>query len=399
MSTATAAPIGREAQAIGLVGFAHFLSHFYMLALPPLFPILKEDLGVSYAELGLLVAVYGLTTSLLQTPVGVLVDRVGGRTLLIAGLFVNAAAIAAAGVLSSFWALVALFLVAGIGNAVFHPADYAILSASVDNKRIGRAYSWHTFGGSMGFVAAPIVMLFLSTLWNWRVALAIVGFIGVALAGALWLFGAALRDGVARNSKKAGPGARDYLKLLSSRTMVLFFVFYALSSASGAGLNSFLVAALVDLYDVPLHIANSALSIHLIMAAVSVIVGGVIADRTRRHDLVLFNAFGGTAIGTALIALVAMPIWLIIVVLAAIGLVRGALNPARDVLVRRAAPPEMIGTVFAFVSTGFVAGQALTPVFYGWLIDAGRSEWVFLMSAIFAVLAVTTVFFARNRTL
>ena len=393
----TAGSLGYEARILGLVSGGHFLSHFYYLALPPLFPLMKADLGVGYAELGLILTLYGVMSSSMQTPAGILVDRLGARQVLIAGLFINALCVTLAGLTGSYWVMAGLFLMAGIGNAVFHPADYAILSASIAETRVGRAFSLHSFGGNMGFVAAPIVMLFLSAHMGWRPALALVGAVGVALTVILLAFSGMLRD--AAGTRKKDVPLKQQLAFLKSRTMVLFFIFFALSSASGAGLQSFAVAALVDIYGMPLETANMALTAYLVLTATSVLIGGWIADHTKRQDLVLVIAFSGTAIGTLLIAALTLPWWVIIGLMGAIGLVRGALNPARDVLVRQASPPGQVGTAFAFVSTGFMFGQGLTPVLFGWLLDIGNANLVFYISAVFGVLAVLTVFFSKERTL
>lgn len=394
----TAGSLGYEARILGLVSGGHFLSHFYYLALPPLFPLMKADLGVGYAELGLILTLYGVMSSSMQTPAGVLVDRLSARQVLIAGLLINSLCVTLAGLTTSYWAMAGLFLVAGIGNAVFHPADYAILSASIAESRIGRAFSLHSFGGNMGFVAAPVVMLFLSAHMGWRSSLALVGAVGLVLTAMLFAFGGMLRDAGGPARKKDVP-LKEQLKFLKSRTMVLFFIFFALSSASGAGLQSFSVAALVDIYGMPLETANMALTAYLVLTATSVLIGGWLADHTERQDLVLVIAFSGTAIGTFLIAALALPWWAIIGLMGAIGLVRGALNPARDVLVRQASPPGQVGTAFAFVSTGFMFGQGLTPVLFGWLLDIGNANLVFYISAVFGVLAVLTVFFSKERTL
>jgi len=396
----TAGNLGYEARILGLVSGGHFLSHFYYLALPPLFPLMKAELGVNYTELGLLLTCYGITSSTMQTPAGLLVDRLGARRVLIAGLFINALCVTLAGLTPSYWAMAGLFLLAGVGNAVFHPADYAILSASVAETRIGRAFSLHSFGGNMGFVAAPVVMLFLSAHFGWRTALTVVGGTGLALTVMLLLYGGMLRDeGAKQARKKKDVSLKEQLKFLKSRPMVLFFIFFALSSASGGGLQSFSVSALVDIYGMPLETANMALTAYLVLTAGSVLVGGWLADHTKRQDLILVNAFCGTAIGTLLIAALTLPYWVIIALMGSIGLVRGALNPARDVLVRQAAPPGSVGTAFAFVSTGFMFGQGLTPVLFGWLLDMGDAKFVFYSSAAFAVLAVLTVFFSKERTL
>ena len=171
--------MGREIQAIGLVGFAHFLSHFYFLTLPPLFVMIKPELGVSYAELGLVVALSSIGVGVLQTPCGFFVDRIGAHRVLVGGLALVSAMVVLAGMVTSYGTLLIVWFLAGVGNSVFHPADYALLSSSVNEKRLGRAFSIHAFGGSVGLAVAPFITLTLAAWFNWRSALIIVGSVGI----------------------------------------------------------------------------------------------------------------------------------------------------------------------------------------------------------------------------
>jgi MFS family permease len=394
---ATTATAGRQIQAIGLIGFGHFLSHLYQLALPPLFPYIRADLGVSFVELGLALTVYNVATAALQTPVGILVDRIGARPMLILGLFVNAAAFGAAGLVSSFWPLVALMLVAGAGNSVFHPADYAILSASVDKTRIGRAFSIHSFGGSSGFAAAPLVMISLAEASDWRTALVVTGVVGIALAAVYALLSPVLRDDAAadRKEKARKLGWRS----IATRPIVMFFLFYIATSAAGSGLNAFAIVALAQAYGLSEATASATLTLFLSAIAIGVLAGGVLADKTSRHDLVLYATYGTSMVCLAAIGLGMLPFWAIACVFVLAGLMRGVVNPSRDILVRRAAPAGAIGAVFGFVSTGFNIGQGGAPLIYGWLMDIGSPDLVFWVAAGFTGLAISIVAFSGERTL
>ena len=144
----------RDSKVIALVCVPHMLSHAYFLVMPPLFPLLKAAFGVSYTELGFALSVFGLAAGLGQIPVGFLVDRIGGRVLLIAGMALQGTAIALIGVSGPFWQLVVLCGLAGAAHTVYHPADYAILTATVEPGRLGRAYGIHSFTGTLGFAIA-----------------------------------------------------------------------------------------------------------------------------------------------------------------------------------------------------------------------------------------------------
>ena len=127
----------RDVRVIGLVGGAHFVSHFFQLTLPPLFPLLRDDFGVTYVQLGLVMSLFYASSGIGQTASGFLVDHFGARRVLPAGMALVALAMALAGLAPSYWALVAVALLGGLGNSVFHPADYSIFNASVSSSRLG----------------------------------------------------------------------------------------------------------------------------------------------------------------------------------------------------------------------------------------------------------------------
>ncbi len=395
-----------EVKAIGLVGSAHFLSHFYLLTLPPLFLAIQADLGVSFFELGLAVTCYAVATGALQTPVGLYLHRIGARRLLIGGLMLNAAAICGAGLVSSYWGFLAMMFLAGVGNSVFHPVDYSLLSSSVHESRIGRAYSVHSLGGTAGFAAAPMVVLALATYWDWRTALVIVGAIGVGLACLIAIFRNALHDDSGHDNSgdeqaraKAAGGAKTGLRALMTRQILVFFAFFVLLAAAGSGLNTFSIVALTQVYKIDLVTASGALTTFLVMVAAGVLVGGYLADKTQRHDLVLVVTYGVSAFCLVLIATQLLSFWLVLGVFAVSGLMRGIVNPSRDIMVRAASPPGQIGATFGFVTTGFTVGQGAAPMLYGWMMDNGSAGSVFWLAAGFTVAAILLVVAFRERPL
>ena len=121
-----------------VVGAAHFTSHFYQLVLPPLFPLMRESLGVNYTELGLLMSMFFAGSGLFQVLAGFVVDRVGAHVVLPAGMALLAGSILLMGFAPSLWMLFALALLAGIGNSVYHPADYSILTGRITPSRMAR---------------------------------------------------------------------------------------------------------------------------------------------------------------------------------------------------------------------------------------------------------------------
>ncbi len=386
--SATAGTLGRDSQIIGIISFSHLLSHIYMLALPPLFPILRAELGVSYTELGLAMTVFAIATGTLQTPMGFLCERIGSRFVLVAGLIINAVAIALMAFADSLLSLYAFMALAGIGSSVFHPADYSILSGSISEHRLGRAFSIHTFGGAVGFVLAPVVMISLSTLFDWRTAFLVVGGLGILVALVILAFSGVITEGEGKKKE----GERLTLRqLLTSRPILLFFLFYAGAAAANVGVNQFSVAAMIEIYGVPLTVANSVLTLYLMAVMFGVLPGGWAADKTKHHGFLLVGGFALVSVAIALVGMDGLPFWLALGLLALVGATRGFLQASRDVMVRTIAPKGSAGTVFGFVTSGFLLGQAIAPPLYGLLLDMGSPGVVFWISAAFSVFCLVTV--------
>src|SRR3974390_877421 len=106
---------------LGAISAAHFVSHYYILLLAPLLPFVRADYGVSYTEIGFAFVAFNVISAALQTPAGFLVDRLGGRPLLVAGLIVGAAAFVLAGLVHPFLFMGAMFALPGGGNHNYPP--------------------------------------------------------------------------------------------------------------------------------------------------------------------------------------------------------------------------------------------------------------------------------------
>lgn len=395
---------GRDAETIGLVSTGHFLSHYYLFVLPPLFPIMKEALGVGYTELGLLITAFSVCSGVTQIPVGFLVDRIGARVILIGGIVLEAAAFLVLGLSGVYWVMLVCMAVAGLANSAYHPADYAILSDTVADDRMGRAFSIHTFSGFSGNAVAPLVAVALAQALGWQAAPIAAGVLGFAVALAMLARGEALQRGdiaagrAARGTRQGGeagegPGG---MALLLSPPILMCFLFFTMLSMSSGGLSTLGVSALVTIYEIELTPANVALTGFLAASAVGILAGGVIADRTRRHELVASVGFASTAVIVFVIGSFVLPTLLMISLFTLGGLLYGMIMPSRDMLVRAVTPPGSMGKVFGFVSTGLSLGSAVTPILFGWVLDHGDARWLFWGASGFMILALGTVFLAKS---
>ena len=377
---------------IGLIGVAHFFSHLFILLLPPLFPTLREQFGVSFLELGLIMAVFSGATASTQLPFGYLVDRFGARWILIGGLALESLAFLMIGLGDGFWGLLAMMAIAGIANGVYHPADYAILSASVSGPRMGRAFSLHTFSGFAGFAVAPPLVIFLSETIGWRLALVGFGLAGLATAAVLLVFAGSLHNKQKPSSEQAKPVDTSSRALLFSFPILMCLGFYIMTALGSGGLNNFLVSALNLLHGTAIPIATGALTGYLVGTTAGILVGGYLADKTSNHNVVAAFCFLATAVMISIVALVDMPEPLLLASLTLQGIMHGMIMPSRDMIVRSVTPDGQYGKVFGFVTTGFSIGGIIAPMIFGFILDKYQPELVFYAIAGFMFLSMFTVF-------
>ncbi len=385
------AALRRDVAVIGLVGGGHFMSHFFQLSVAPLFPLIKADLDVGYAALGLIVTIFYATSGLSQTPAGFLVDRFGAPRVLLAGLSLVAVSIGLIGMVPNYWALLPLAALAGMGNSVFHPADYAILTSRVSEARLGQAYSVHSIGGTLGWAAAPAVLLPIAARWGWRRALLVATVLGLVAAATIAAQRARLATGGAHAEAAAHPRRAPALQLFLTPAILACFAYFILTSFSYVGVQTFMTTALTTLYDAPLTAATGALTAFLVATALGVLAGGRLADVTTRHDLVAAIGVSSGATLMLLVATAVLALPVVLVAVAAAGFAVGVTSPSRDMLVRAATPRGASGRVFGFVYSGLDVGSSTGPLLFGWLMDHGEARAVFVCVAVGFLLCAATV--------
>ncbi len=381
-----------DARTIGLVGLAHGTSHFFQMLLPPLFPLFIRDFGLSWSQVGLLMSVFFVVSGVGQALAGFVVDKVGARPVLYAAmaLFI-ASALAAAGA-PGYAGLMLAAVLAGLGNASFHPVDFTILNHRVSPARLGHAFSVHGVTGNLGWAAAPVFMAGMLALFDsWRMAYLGAALLGAAVLALLLWQRAALDDRAARAAaaRKAERVPQEHpLAFLKLASVWLCFGFFFWTTAALAAIQSFASPALQRLYDLPLSATAFVVTGYMLCAAAGIVVGGFLVGRVRRLE----RTIGVAMTAAALVLLLAASGWLpggmaaVLVALAGVG--TGLASPSRDMLIRQAAPPGATGRVYGLVYSGLDVGFATAAPVFGALLDHGHAAGVLQGAALALFVAV-----------
>ena len=399
---AIATSLGRDVKIMGLVGAAHWASHFFQLVLPSLFLFLHDEFQVSFTALGLLTALLYGASGLTQTVAGFLVDRFGARRILLSGLTLLSLATLGFALVQSYWMLLPLSIFAGLGNSVFHPADLSILTSKVSAHRLGRGYATHALCGNLGWAAAPTLMITLAQIWDWRVAVMSAGLIGLAIVAAFLVWGANMGDEAIETTAPSispVPVSRlmDNIRLLFSTTIISCFLYFAFLSAALIGVQNFGIPAMVDLFGLSLGEASRCVTGFLLGTAGGIFIGGIVADRTDRHDRIAIAGMTTAALFMLFIAINDLSPTMVLIMLVIAGMASGTTTPSRDMLVRAATPKGASGRVFGFVYSGLDLGSSLIPLALGWALDQGHPEAVFYAASGFLAVTVLTVVQVRRQ--
>lgn len=393
-----------DAAVIALVGVAHATSHLFHLLLPPLFPLLMPDFGFGYTEAGFLMTVFFAISGVGQAFAGIVVDRFGARRVLMAGVSLLAASGVALAAAANYPMLLLAVALAGIGNSVFHPADFSLLNKKVSPARLGYAFSVHGLSGNLGWAIGAAISGTALAWAGWRGAGVAAALVALCSVAALRMARPLLDDAVARVGA-GGTATGSTFGFLGVPVIWLAFLFFLLITAAFGGLQSFSVPVLGGLYGLTAAAGVAALTGYLLGSAAGMVIGGFVAVHVQAHERTVGSALVGAALFASALASGLPPAWSVIPLMAGIGIGVGLAGPSRDLLVRRVATESLaggnaspaFGRVYGFVYSGLDVGLALGPLAFGMLLDAGGRDGVLPGVALLQVLAVLTVFSMGRR--
>jgi MFS transporter, FSR family, fosmidomycin resistance protein len=403
MSAATpvAESFRSDATVISLVGFSHGVSHFYHFMFPPLFPYLMREFGLSFTQVGSTMMVFFVISGVGQALAGFAVDRFGALRVLCAGMLLLGSSALLLAVAGSYPMLLVAAAVAGLGNCVFHPADFTLLNRRVSTSRLGHAFSVHGLSGSLGWAAAPVLVLTIAETSGWRAAAvgaSLVGFLALAFLVA----NRRLLAVEALSAAEAGKAKGGSFAFLSQGVVWMSFLFFMLAVMAFGALQNFAPPVLERTYGVTLALATTGLTAYLLGSAGGTAAGGFFASRGEHQDRLIALALGGGALCAVALATGAVPSWSIVALMALMGFSVGFAGPSRDILVRRAATSTFgaaaFGRIYGFVYSGIDTGLAIAPIAFGLLMDAGRYAHVLWGVALLQTLAIAAALTVGSRS-
>jgi MFS transporter, FSR family, fosmidomycin resistance protein len=411
MSTATIPGVfRRDATVISLVSFAHGTSHFFHLMLPPLFPWLMSEYSLSYTQVGALMTVFFVVSGIGQALAGFLVDRWGSHRVLCLGISLLTSSGVLVAVAPGVGGLYLAAFIAGLGNSVFHPADYALLNHRVSQARLGHAFSMHGLSGNIGWALGPLLMTATATAFGWRAAGLVAALLGAVSLTSLWWKREALSDEGSSGSLDQGThgkksGTVRLATVLKLRLTWLAFSFFFFSTLVFGALQNFAPSLLRDLYGLSLTAATSALTAYLIGSALGLVTGGFLTNVASGQEKLIGFCFFGSASLAFLLSFSVVPPATVIGIMAAMGFGVGIVGPSRDMLVRQSAAARLgtgaFGRIYGLVYSGLDCGLATAPLIFGMLLDAGKTRFVFLgvsMALVLAIIAAQAVAIEARRT-
>src|SRR5258706_355275 len=386
----TAASFKHDATVISLVGFCHGTSHFFHFVLPTLFPWLMRDFGLTFTQVGSTMTVFFIVSGIGQALAGFVVDRFGALRVLYGGVALLATAALAIALSQNFAMLLGAAALAGLGNSVFHPADFTLLNRSVSTSRLGHAFSVHGLSGSLGWAAAPVFVAAIGDTLGWRAAATGASIVGFLALSFLFLNRRQMVEGVQTADARKHRGGT--FAFLGVGVVWLCFLFFLLAVMAFGALQNFAPPILERAYGVTLTFAASGLTAYLLGNAAGIAAGGFFASRGDHQERLVAMALAFAALCAIALASSMVPAWSIVALMGLMGFGSGFSGPSRDILVRRAATSTFgqaaYGRVYGFVYSGIDTGLALAPLAFGPLMDAARYSDVLWGVAILQTLAI-----------
>ncbi|MDE5922744.1 MAG: MFS transporter [Muribaculum sp.] len=371
------------------ISIAHLLNDMVQSIVPSIYPIIKEEMGLSFIQIGVITLVFQLTSSLLQPFVGMYADRRPSPYALATGMCFTLTGLVWLAFTGSYAAMLGAVSVIGIGSSIFHPEASRVAQLAAGGKK-GLAQSIFQVGGNGGTAIGPLLAA-LIVLPHGR--LAVLWFAVAAIMGALIL----TRVGrwykrIVSNMSRQGREIRSVVDHLSKRRINMALAVLVVLTFSKqfylASMTSYFTFFLIDKFGVSIQYSQIALFAFLAASAIGIIAGGYIGDKIGRKYVIWCSILGAAPFA---IAMPYVGLTLTIILAIIVGLVISSAFSAILVYATELKPGKvgMIAGLFFGLSFGL---GGVGAAFFGWLADVRGIYFVFEISTLLPLLGIVAAF-------